>query len=123
VLRHSWTVRLRRWVSGEAGSWPSAWTGCWTSPGPGGPATVSVEAVEAVVVATMEETPQNATHWSRASMAKRSGLSKTTIGRIWKAFELQPHRVDGFKLSKDPRFEVLGVWNGSAGSPGPPAHA
>jgi hypothetical protein len=37
-------------------------------------------------------------------MAKRSGLSKTTIGRIWKAFELKPHRVDGFKLSTDPLF-------------------
>ena len=40
------------------------------------------------MVATLEKTPQNATHWSRASMVKRSGLSKTTIGRIWKAFEL-----------------------------------
>jgi hypothetical protein len=73
-------------------------------PRPGRPATISVEAVEAVVVATLEETPKNATHWSRASMAKRSGLSRTTIGRIWKAFELKPHRVNGFKLSSDPLF-------------------
>jgi hypothetical protein len=49
----------------------------------------------------LEETPKNATGWSRASMAKRSGLSRTTIGRIWKAFEIKPHRVDGFKLSSD----------------------
>jgi transposase len=71
---------------------------------PGRPPTVTVDQVEDVLVATLESTPNNATHWTRAKMAERSGLSKSTIGRIWKAFELKPHRADGFKLSNDPLF-------------------
>ena len=84
-------------------------------PRPGRPATISAEQVEHVVVATLESTPKNATHWSRAKMADRSGLSKSTIGRIWKAFELKPHRQDGFKLSNESQFvekvyEVIGLY-------------
>ncbi len=55
-----------------------------------------------MLVATLESTPENATHWSRAKMAQRSGLSESTIGRIWRAFELEAHRTDTFKLSTDP---------------------
>jgi transposase len=81
----------------------------------GRPATISVDQVEDVVVATLESTPPNATHWSRAKMAQRTGLSKTTIGEIWKKFELKPHRVDHFKLSNDPLFidklyDVVGLY-------------
>src|SRR5664279_3875137 len=73
-------------------------------PRPGRPRTISVEQVEKVVVDTLESTPKNATHWSRSKMAERSGLSRSTIGRIWGTFELKPHRTDGFKLSNDPMF-------------------
>jgi transposase len=81
----------------------------------GRPATISVDQVEDVVVATLESTPANATHWSRAKMAERTGLSKTTIGEIWKKFDLKPHRVDHFKLSNDPLFidklyDVVGLY-------------
>ncbi len=84
-------------------------------PRPGRPATVTVEQVEQVVVATLESTPANATHWSRAKMAERTGLSRSTIGRIWKAFGLKPHREDGFKLSNDPLFvekvyDIVGLY-------------
>jgi hypothetical protein len=84
-------------------------------PRPGGPRTVTDEQVETLVVATLEPAPKDATHWSRMSMAAETGLSKSTVGRIWKAFGLKPHQIDTFKLSNDPQFidkvrDVVGLY-------------
>jgi transposase len=78
--------------------------GLLDEPRPGRPRTITDEQVEEVVVRTLETTPKDATHWSTRSMAREVGLTQSAVLRIWKAFGLQPHRQETWKLSKDPQF-------------------
>jgi transposase len=84
-------------------------------PRPGQPRKITDAQVEEVIVKTLESTPKDSTHWSTRSMAAEVGLTQTAVHRIWKAFGLQPHRHETWKLSKDPQFidkvrDVVGLY-------------
>ena len=84
-------------------------------PRPGQPRKITDAQVEEVIVKTLETTPTDATHWSTRSMAREVGLTQSAVHRIWKAFGLQPHRQETWKLSKDPQFidkvrDVVGLY-------------
>jgi transposase len=89
--------------------------GLLDEPRPGAPRTITDENIERVLTITLEEKPADATHWSTRSMAKRTGLTQSAISRIWRAFALQPHRSETFKLSSDPLFiekvrDIVGLY-------------
>src|SRR5690348_14038801 len=89
--------------------------GLWDEPRSGTPRTIDDARIEAVIVRTLESVPKDATHWSSRGMAKASGLSTSSVQRIWRAFGLQPHRLETFKLSTDPDFvakvrDVVGLY-------------
>jgi transposase len=96
--------------------------GLYDEPRPGAPRTIGDEEVERVLIRTLETTPRGQTHWSVRGMAHATGLSRMTISRIWRAFGLQPHRSETFKLSPDPLLiekvrDVVGLYMN------PPEHA
>src|SRR5687767_9723928 len=89
--------------------------GLLDEPRPGAPRTISDGIVEKVIAKTLHDKPRDATHWSSRTMAKASGLSQTAVVRIWRAFGLQPHRAETFKLSTDPLFidkvrDIVGLY-------------
>src|SRR3954451_2219881 len=84
-------------------------------PRPGQPRTITDQKVDEVIAKTLESAPKDATHWSTRALAKEVGLNQTAVHRIWKAFGLQPHRTETFKLSTDPQFvakvrDVVGLY-------------
>lgn len=112
---------------GMVGKWRSRFLkarleGLYDEPRPGAPRKVTDAQVEQVVIQTLESTPRGQTHWSTRGLAKATGLSRMTISRIWRAFGLQPHRSDTFKLSPDPQLiekvrDIVGLYMN------PPDHA
>jgi transposase len=89
--------------------------GLLDQPRPGAPRRITDEQVERAVTATLEAAPADATHWSTRSLARATGLSQTAVCRIWRAFGLQPHRAETFKLSSDPAFvakvrDIVGLY-------------
>ena len=108
------------WRQRYAAGGPEALT--HIEPGRGRKRTISAERVKEIVEATLHTVPPGATHWSCRTMARAQGVSAATIQRIWDAHGLQPHRVETFKLSTDPRFvekltDVVGLYQN------PPEHA
>jgi transposase-like protein len=84
-------------------------------PRPGVPRTITDAQVEEVVVRTLEQVPEGATHWSKRELARRAGISPTSVHRIWRAFGLQPRRTEEFKISPDPLLidkirDVVGLY-------------
>jgi transposase len=85
-------------------------------PGRGRKPVIPADKVEAIVRATQETTPENATHWSVRTMAEQQGVGKSFVHKVWQARGLKPHLVETFKLSNDPAFEdklvdVVGLYH------------
>src|SRR6184192_2080081 len=126
-LDNKTVARKVRASLGMVGKWRSRFLkarleGLYDEPRPGAPRKVSDARVEQVVIQTLESTPRGETHWSTRGLAKATGLSRMTISRIWRAFGLQPHRTDTFKLSPDPLLiekvrDIVGLYMN------PPDHA
>src|SRR5437660_5302621 len=126
-LDNKTVARKVRASLGMVGKWRARFVqarleGLYDEPRPGAPRQISDAQVEQVVVQTLESTPRGETHWSTRGLAKATGLSRMTISRIWRAFGLQPHRTDTFKLSPDPLLiekvrDIVGLYMN------PPDHA
>src|SRR3954468_14472513 len=112
---------------GMVGKWRSRFLktrleGLYDEPRPGAPRKVTDDHVEQIIIQTLETTPRGQTHWSTRELAKATGFSRMTISRVWRAFGMQPHRTESFKLSPDPQLiekvrDIVGLYMD------PPEHA
>jgi transposase len=89
--------------------------GLLDEPRPGTPRTLGDARVEQLIATTLNELPRGATHWSTRALARKLKLSQSTVSRVWRAFGLQPHRSETFKLSTDPLFvdkvrDIVGLY-------------
>lgn len=126
-LDNSAVAKRLRCSLGMVGKWRSRFlklglAGLYDEPRPGAPRKIGDERIEQVVIQTLESTPRGQTHWSTRGLAEATGLSRMTVSRIWRAFGLQPHRTDTFKLSPDPQLiekvrDIVGLYMN------PPDHA
>ena len=113
----AWQLRVSK---PTVGKWRARYTahgldGLLDEPRPGAPRTIRDEDVDRVVTLTLETVPEDATHWSTREMARRTGMSQSTVSRIWRAFMLKPHLTESFKISKDPLFiekvrDIVGLY-------------
>ncbi len=104
ATRHDVTpVSVRAWRSAFRERGLADWGK--VASGRGRKASISEETIARIVELTTTSRPQGHTHWSCRTMAAKVGVSPATVQRIWSELRLQPHRVDAFKVSNDPRFE------------------
>ena len=126
-LNNKKVARRLRTTAHTVGKWRARFVearldGLLDEPRPGAPRKITDDAVEAIVVKTLETTPTGATHWSTRQMAKAVGLGHDSIARIWNAFGLSPHQTESFQVSKDPLLiekvrDIVGLYMS------PPANA
>jgi len=117
---NSQVARELRMTNTTVGKWRSRFmaggvAALLDEPRSGAPRRITDDRVEAVIVKTLESTPHDATHWSVRSMAAATGMTRQSVHRIWKAFGLQPHRTETFKLSTDPQLiekvrDIVGLY-------------
>lgn len=110
-------IGMSNWMVGE---WRKRYlrqgvTGLYDEPRPGGPRSIEDEEIASLIRKTLGEAPKNATHWTCRGLAEATGVSKSTVQRVWSAFGLQPHRQKHFTLSTDPYFvdkvrDIVGLY-------------